>query len=308
MVVPGNTQRTAPSPKTTIRLGHSPDPDDAFMWRALANFVAPDGAKLTPTIDTRGYDFVHVLEDIQSLNMRSERGELEITALSTHQYPFVADKYALTHCGASMGDDYGPMIVSRCKLRPTELAGKSLAIPGERTSAWLACQILLAEEGLSTDELRYRAVPFDQIIPRVAGGEFDAGLIIHEGQLTYRHSGLVCVADLGAWWTRSRGLPLPLGANAIRRDLGPKMEELCAILLDSIRYALAHRHEAVAFSLNYARDLGPEPADRFVAMYVNKWTLDYGERGRRAVRQFIREGIDAGLVPDCGEIDFVYPR
>jgi 5,8-dihydroxy-2-naphthoate synthase len=309
----------------TLRIGHSPDPDDAFMWYPLANFDAgqgPGGKAYSPRIDTGPYDFVHVLEDIQSLNDRAERGDLEITAISIHQYPYVADRYALTRCGASMGDGYGPMVVSRQKMdqqkltRPRTGRGRRprLAIPGKRTSAWLALQLLLHEHGVRTTDQRpftIEVVPFDQIIPGVVRGQFEAGLIIHEGQLTYAEAELHCVVDLGKWWTDSRRLPLPLGGNAIRRDLGHEAcREVCTILQRSIEYALAHRDDAIAYALNYARDMGRELADQFVGMYVNKWTLDYGEVGRRAVQQFIREGIDAGLVPDrlpAGDVDFVQP-
>ncbi|GAB4194798.1 MAG: ABC transporter substrate-binding protein [Phycisphaeraceae bacterium] len=293
--------------RQTLRIGHSPDPDDAFMWFPLANFTMPDGTKLTPKIDTGRYDFVHVLEDIQSLNERSEKGELEITALSIHQYPFIADKYALTSCGSSMGDGYGPMIVAPKAMSVTDLKGKRLAIPGYRTTAWLAAQLILHEHGMSKDDIQAEFVMFDQIIPKVAAGEYDAGLIIHEGQLTYSNEGLACVIDLGKWWTDSRNLPLPLGGNAIRRDLGEQMPAICRVLLDSIEYALQHREESVAFALNWARDMGKDLADQFVGMYVNQWTLDYGERGREAVRRLLKEAADAGLVPDCGEIDFVNP-
>lgn len=297
--------------RMTLRIGHSPDPDDAFMWYPLANFTAPDGTKLTPKIDTGRYDFVHVLEDIQSLNERSAKGDpqsrLEITALSIHQYPFIADKYALTSCGSSMGDGYGPMIVSGKAMSVKGLKGKRLAIPGYRTTAWLAAQLMLAEQGMSKDDVNAEFVMFDEIIPKVVSGEFDAGLIIHEGQLTYGNDGLKCVIDLGKWWTDSRKLPLPLGGNAIRRDLGAQMPTICRVLLDSIEYALKHRDEAVAFALNWARDMGSDLADEFVGMYVNQWTLDYGERGREAVRLLLKEAADAGLVPDCGEIDFVEP-
>lgn len=300
---------STPVTTRTLRIGHSPDPDDAFMWWPLANFTAPDGVKHTPKIDTRGYEFVHVLEDIQSLNVRSEKGELEITAFSVHEYPFVADKYAMTSCGSSMGDRYGPMIISRDHLANADLKGKRLAIPGERTTAWLACQILLAEHGLTKDDVDWRFVMFDRIIPAVACGEYDAGLIIHEGQITYRNQQLQLVEDLGRWWTDTRGLPLPLGANAIRRDLVDSGEApvICRVLLDSIRYALDHRDEAVAFALNYARDMDSQLADRFVGMYVNDWTLDYGQVGRAAVRRLIQEGVAGGFMPDCGEVDFIEP-
>ncbi|MEM6459323.1 MAG: MqnA/MqnD/SBP family protein, partial [Planctomycetota bacterium] len=276
----------------TLRIGHSPDPDDAFMWYPLANFTAPDGTKLTPKIDTAGYEFVHVLEDIQSLNERSEQGELEITAFSVHQYPHVAERYAMTACGSSMGDRYGPMIVtptpeisnptpastnkphadaerSEASGTPKSLCGKKLAIPGERTTAWLTTQLWLAEHGMSAADLDPHVVPFDQILQRVEAGEYDAGLIIHEGQITYHNNGLELLVDLGTWWTDTRGLPLPLGANAIRRDLVESGEAptICRVLLDSIKYALDHRDEAVNFALNYARDMGADLADRFVGMY-----------------------------------------
>jgi 1,4-dihydroxy-6-naphthoate synthase len=299
--------RVNQDPRVTLRIGHSPDPDDAFMWYPLANFVGPDGRRLTPRIDTGQYDFVHVLEDIQSLNVRSEKAELEITALSIHQYPFVAEHYALTSCGSSMGENYGPMIVAGEALTLEELAGKRLAIPGERTTAWLACQLLFAERGLKIADVQVEPVMFDEIIPKVAAGEFDAGLIIHEGQLTFGDRGLHCVRDLGQWWTQTRKLPLPLGGNALRRDLGERMRPICRVLLNSIEYALAHRTEAVDFALHYARDMDTTLADQFVGMYVNQWTVDYGPRGREAVRRLLREGSDAGIVPDCGEVDFVDP-
>lgn len=306
--------------RMTLRIGHSPDPDDAFMWYPLANFPdgsGPGGKSYTPTIDTGPYDFVHVLEDIQSLNERSEHGELEITALSIHQYPYVADQYVMTSCGSSMGDGYGPMLVAPSDrftvtdagiAEPGQLRRKRIAVPGWRTSAWLGLQLWLRERGLSADDLDAEVVMFDQIIPRVKAGEFDAGLIIHEGQLTYAESGLVKLVDLGQWWRDSRGLPMPLGGNAIRRDMGEHLQPICAVLLESIRYALDHRAEAVAYALNYARDMGADLADEFVGMYVNDWTLDYGEKGRAAVKKFLQEGIEAGLLPDCGEIDFVTPQ
>jgi 1,4-dihydroxy-6-naphthoate synthase len=296
--------------RRTLRIGHSPDPDDAFMWYPLARFDAaqgPGGRAHRPAIDTGPFDFVHVLEDIQSLNLRAQRAELEITAVSIHQYPYIAKDYALTRCGASMGDRYGPMVVTRPGLRAQGLRGLKLAIPGTRTSAWLALQLYLAERGIGAGDVCWSVVGFDQIIARTAAGEFDAGLIIHEGQLTYAQAGLGLMVDLGRWWTDSRGLPLPLGGNAIRRDLGPLMPAVCGVLLESIRYALAHREEAVSYAMHYARDMGRELADRFVGMYVNDWTLDYGPRGREAVRRFLAEGAAAGLCPAAGEVDFVEP-
>lgn len=309
--------------RQTIRIGHSPDPDDAFMWYPLANFPdgsGPGGKSYSPTIDTGRWDFEHVLEDIQSLNERSARGELEITAISIHQYPYVADKYALTSCGSSMGDGYGPMLVSTngdlsigdvAKLQAAGGKRLRIAIPGERTTAWLAFQLLLKEQGLDIKgalPFDFEVVMFDEIIPRVVSGEFDAGLIIHEGQLTYGDNGLHCVVDLGKWWTGSRSLPLPLGGNCIRRDLGADtMREVCTILLNSIEYALENREASVEYALNYARDMGADLADQFVGMYVNKWTLDYGDQGRAAVKQLLSEAVEAGIIPDTGEVDFVDP-
>ena len=291
--------------KQTLRIGHSPDPDDAFMWYPLANFpngTGPGGKTYTPTIDTGPYDFVHILEDIESLNQRSQQAELEITALSIHQYPYVAEHYALTSCGSSMGDNYGPMVVARDKLSIDDLHKIKIAVPGSRTTALLALSLLLGK-----DTFEYDVVMFDQIIPAVAEGKFDAGLIIHEGQLTYENAGLHCVVDLGQWWTQSRKLPLPLGGNAIRRDLGQDMKPICTVLLNSIQYALEHRDEAVQYALNYARDMGSDLADQFVGMYVNQWTLDYGSTGRQAVRQLLQEAAQAQLIPHCGEIDFIEP-
>ncbi len=296
------------SQRRTLHIGHSPDPDDAFMWYPLASFPGgsgPGGKTYTPQVDTRGYDFVHRLEDIQSLNERAVKAELEITAISIHQYPYVAEHYALTSCGSSMGDGYGPMVVCPADKKMTldDLKpGVRIAIPGRRTTAHLALQLLLGK-----DSYDYDVVMFDRIIPAVTAGEYDAGLIIHEGQLTYANAGLACVVDLGKWWTQSRGLPLPLGGNCIRRDLGTQAGPICAILSDSICYALEHRDEAIEYALNYARDMGSDLADRFVGMYVNQWTLDYGDVGRRAVQQLLAEATDAGITPPCGDIDFVEP-
>ncbi len=280
-----------------LRIGHSPDPDDAFMWYPLADL---DGQG--PRVDCAGYRFEHVLEDIESLNQCSARGELEITALSIHQYAHVADQYALTSCGSSMGDGYGPMVIAPRPRKVEELGDINIAVPGERTTAFLALSLLLGSKPTN-----YTVVPFDQIIQRVAAGEFDAGLIIHEGQLTYANAGLECVIDLGKWWTESRGLPLPLGGNAIRRDLAAEFGPICRVLLSSIEYALGHREEAVNYALNYARDMGAELADEFVGMYVNDYTIDYGEKGRAAVQRLLREAAEAGITPDIGQVDFVEP-
>jgi len=279
------------------------------MWYPLADFPdgsGPGGKTYTPRIDTAGYRFVHILEDIESLNQRSARGELEITALSIHQYPYIADRYALTSCGSSMGDGYGPMVVAKKPYTVEQLKDVTIAIPGERTTAFLTLSLLMRSVGVPR-VTNVRVVPFDQIIQRVAAGEFDAGLIIHEGQLTYGGAGLEKVVDLGEWWTNTRGLPLPLGGNAIRRDLADEFPTICRVLYNSIAYALEHRAESIEYALNYARDMGADLADEFVGMYVNDYTIDYGERGRQAVRQLLREGAEAGLLPEVGEVDFIEP-
>lgn len=274
-----------------LTLGHSPDPDDAFMFYALAK----------GKIDTLGWRFEHVLQDIQTLNERALRGELDITAISIHTYPYVADKYALTGCGSSMGDGYGPLVVAREPLELGDLRGKTIAIPGEKTTAFLALNLLLGPGAF-----RHSVVMFDRILEYVANGKVDAGLVIHEGQLTYRDHELHKVVDLGEWWKRTTDLPLPLGGNCIRRALGPDaMSEITGVLKRSIEYSLAHRDDACRYALQYARDMGRDLADKFVGMYVNRWTVDYGEVGRRAVRELLRRGYEAGLVPDIREIDFV---
>src|SRR5438477_7464482 len=276
-----------------LHLGHSPDPDDAFMFYALAKEKFP----------TAPYRFEHVLQDIQTLNQRAMKGELEITAISIHAYPYVADKYALTSCGSSMGDRYGPMVVARSPMRLSDLRGKTIAIPGKLTTAFLALQLCIGKAGESFD---FRVVEFDQIPHAVRDGKVDAGLIIHEGQLTYRQLGLHLVLDLGAWWHERTGLPLPLGGNCIRRDLGRQvMQEVTDLVRRSIQFSLDHRKEAAQYALQFGRDLNPELPDQFVAMYVNHWTLDYGERGRKAIDRLLKEGAEAGIVPPTGEIDYV---
>ncbi len=275
----------------TIRLGHSPDADDAFMFYGLA----------TGLVDSGPWRFEHVLQDIQTLNERAMRGELEITAISIHAYPYVADKYALTNCGSSMGDGYGPMVVTREPVDIGWLKGKRIAIPGKMTTAYLGLQLLLGKDAFHPE-----VVMFDQIIEHVAAGRADAGLIIHEGQLTYQNSKLHCVVDLGKWWQEQTGGPLPLGGNVIRRDLGgPAMEQIAGIIKQSIQFSLDNRAKAVEHALQYARDMGHELADEFVGMYVNHWTLDYGDAGRAAVRELLARGHRAGLVPDPGPIDFI---
>lgn len=277
--------------RPTLLLGHSPDPDDAFMFYALAKDLIP----------TEGWQFKHILEDIQSLNERAMRGELHISAISIHAYPYVMDQYALLNCGSSMGDGYGPMVVARDALTIDQLKGKRILIPGEKTTAFLALNLLLGR-----DAFEHECCPFDEIIPRVAEGQCDAGLIIHEGQLTYANQNLQLVVDLGKQWLEDTGLPLPLGGNVIRRDLGAdNLTTIAAVLHHSIEFGLAHRQEAVEYSLSFARDMGVDLADRFVGMYVNQWTLDYGDRGREAVRELLRRGHEIGMVPDAGDIDFI---
>jgi 1,4-dihydroxy-6-naphthoate synthase len=274
-----------------IRIGHSPDPDDAFMYYAIAK----------GKVDTAGYDVEQVLEDIESLNRRALAGELEVTAISIHAYAHLADRYALMACGASMGDGYGPIVVARESFSPGELSGKTVAIPGTLTSAYLALRLYL--EG----EFPFIVVPFDEIIEAVAAGRADAGLIIHEGQLTYKERNLVKLVDLGVWWgTRTGGLPLPLGGNAVRRDLGSNtMRALTKMYKDSIAFGLSHRAEALAYAKGFGRGLDEELNDRFVGMYVNELTLDYGERGRRSIQLFLDAGMAAGLVPPVGPVTFV---
>lgn len=274
-----------------IRLAHSPDPDDAFMFYGLA----------TGKVDPGPYTFEHILEDIQTLNERAMRGEYEMTAISIHAYPYVADRYRLTRCGCSMGDGYGPRLVAREPLAPEQLRGRTIAVPGRMTTAFLTLQLLLGREGFEP-----QVVMFDQIPRAVAEGRVDAGLVIHEGQLTYAAEGLHLVLDLGVWWQQRTGLPLPLGGNVVRRDLGDAhARRLTQIMQTSIRYSLEHRDEAVAYALKFGRGLDSTLADRFVGMYVNDWTLDYGEKGREAVRRLLAEGAAAGLVPQVNEIDFV---
>ena len=278
-------------PIQEILLGHSPDPDDAFMFYALAHDKIPTGP----------WRFRHILQDIQTLNERATRGELHITAISLHAYPYVRDRYALLSCGASMGDQYGPLVVAREPMTVGDLAGKTLAVPGEMTSAFLTLNLLLGK-----GTFNHRVVMFDQILGQVADGQVDAGLIIHEGQLTYGRQKLHNVVDLGVWWHEQTQLPLPLGGNVIRRDLGDAaMHEIAGILRAAIEYALAHRPEAVAYALQYGRDLDRDLADKFIGMYVNERTLDYGDDGRRAVRELLRRGHEAGLVPSVGDIEFI---
>lgn len=288
--------------KTLLRLGHSPDPDDAFMFYGLAK----------DRLDTGPWAFEHILQDIQTLNERARRGELEITAISIHAFPYVADKYALMSCGSSMGDGYGPMVVARQPMSIDALRGKTIAIPGEMTTAFLALQLILGKgarrgtPGAGEAAFQYDVVMFDEIPKAVAGGQFDAGLLIHEGQLTFQTLGLHLIVDTGIWFQERTGLPLPLGGNVIRRDLGDAaMREITGILKRSIQYSLDHRPEAVEYALQFGRDLNRDLADKFVGMYVNHWTIDYGDRGRAAITRLLDDGAKAGLVPAIPKIEFV---
>ncbi|HSH93307.1 MAG TPA: MqnA/MqnD/SBP family protein [Roseimicrobium sp.] len=280
--------------KPTLTLGHSPDPDDAFMFYALAKELIPDG----------GFHFEHILQDIQTLNERATRGELDISAISIHAYAYVSDKYALLPSGASMGDGYGPMLVSKQYYSKEEIARKTIAIPGTMTSAFLALQLWL---GKPAKEFNYIVVPFDQIFQTVKSGVADVGLIIHEGQLTYKNEGLVLCEDLGIWWGRENdGLPLPLGGNVIHKRHAPATRKTISdILTASIQYSLDHRPEAVKHALQFARDMGIELADQFVGMYVNHWTLDYGEKGRESIRRFLNRAFEQGIIPHKQELEFV---
>jgi 1,4-dihydroxy-6-naphthoate synthase len=276
--------------KRLITVGHSPDPDDAFMFYALAH----------DKIDTGDLHFRHELQDIETLNRRALRGELEVTAVSIHAYASLLDRYALLPSGCSMGDRYGPMVVARRPLTVEQLRSVKIAVPGTLTTAFLTLRLRLPAG------FEYEVVPFDQIIPAVAAGRFDAGLIIHEGQLTFQNQGLHLVVDLGVWWQETTGLPLPLGGNVVRRDLGAEtMRQISRLIKESIRYGLDHRQEALGYALQYARDMDRGLADRFVGMYVNEWTLDYGPRGRAAVKRLLDEAHRAGIIPRPVDVEFV---
>jgi 1,4-dihydroxy-6-naphthoate synthase len=281
--------------KQVIRIGHSPDPDDAFMFYALAKEKIPTGR----------FEFVHELVDIETLNRRAFTGELELTALSLHAYAYLADKYLLCPCGASMGDRYGPMLVARENAPLESFRNKTIAIPGTLTTAFLALRLCLGKD------FRHVVVPFDEILNVAERGEhqgerIDAGLCIHEGQLTYSEQNLNLVVDLGEWWFQQTALPLPLGANGIRKDLGPEtIREVNRLLYESIKYGLEHRHEAVDYALGFGRGLDRQKADQFVGMYVNDWTLDFGPRGRQAVRELLKRGYEAGVIDRLVEPEFV---
>ena len=276
-------------PQTTIRVAHSPDSDDAFMFYALAEHK----------VDTEGLTYIHELQDIESLNQRALLGELEVTAVSIHAYAFLTDRYALLTSGASMGDRYGPRLVARTAATKADVKGKRIAIPGPKTSAYLALR-------LYEPDFEAVFIPFDQIEDAVVDGKVDMGLLIHEGQLTFGDRGLHLVADMGEWWFSETGLPLPLGGNVVRKDLGEALlKKISRHLRASIAYALDHRELALDHAMRYARGLDRSKADTFVGMYVNDWTLDYGERGREAIRQFLGRGVAAGIIPHQVTVEFV---
>lgn len=285
---------SGPMTDRTLTLGHSPDPDDAFMFFALAHDRIP----------THGFRFQHILEDIQTLNERATRGELDVSAISIHAYAYVSGQYALLPSGASMGDGYGPMLVAKACFDKDEVARKRIAVPGTMTSAFLALQLWLDRPAR---ELDYIVVPFDRIFAAVRDGQAEVGLIIHEGQLTYAREGLALCEDLGIWWNReTNGLPLPLGGNVVHKRFSPaERRQIASILSDSIRYSLDHRDEAVAYAMNFARDMGRDLADRFVGMYVNHWTIDYGDQGRESIRRFLHRAHERGLIPHRQELEFV---
>jgi 1,4-dihydroxy-6-naphthoate synthase len=276
-------------------LGHSPDPDDAFMFYALAE----------NKIDTRGHTFHHTLQDIETLNQRAARGELHVSAVSIHAYAYLTDRYALLPCGASMGDGYGPMLVSTVEPPPDPaqmrdwLSKKLVAVPGLRTSAYLALKLF----GVPVETV---VVPFDQIFDYVRAAKAEVGLLIHEGQLTYAQEGFHLILDLGQWWKTETGLPLPLGGNVIRKDIPPDIrKEVSEILKESIRYGLENRLAGIKHSMPLARGLDLKQADKFIGMYVNDYTLDYGETGREAIRQFLGRGKEQGVLPGAVELEFV---
>lgn len=272
-----------------ITLGHSPDSDDAFMFYGLARH----------RVDEEGLEFEHLLRDIETLNRWALEGRLDVTAVSVHGYAYVADRYAILSHGASMGDGYGPMVVAREPLSPEDLRRGPIAVPGTLTSAFLALRLCLGD-------VEYEVLPFDRIMEAVHRGEFPAGLLIHEGQLTHGELGLHTLLDLGRWWKDDTGLPLPLGVNVIRRELGPeRMAQVSRILHASIAYGLAHREQGLDHAEQYARGMERSVTDRFVGMYVNDWTLDMGEAGKRSIRLFLERGHAAGVIPHLPAVDFV---
>ena len=274
----------------TLSVGHSPDPDDAFMFYALAH----------NKIATGNLAFAHELQDIETLNRRCLKQELDISAISLHAFAYLSDKYALLSSGCSMGDRYGPMVVAKKAYTIEELKSLRIAVPGTLTTAFLSLSLLLGSK------FQYEVVPFDEILNAVEQGKVDAGLIIHEGQLTFQNQGLKLVIDMGVWWYEKTGLPLPLGGNVVRKDLGADIiSEASRLIRESIHYGLNHRKEALAYALQYGRDLDTGLADKFVGMYVNDWTVDYGEKGRKAVQLLLNEGHKAGVIPHPVLVEFV---
>jgi len=280
----------AATPKTaSLGLAHSPDSDDAFMFYALA----------TGKVRLPGVKFTHVLCDIETLNQAARQETYDVTALSFYGYAFVADKYVLLDCGASFGEGYGPIVVASHPIKKNDLAGRKVAIPGTLTTSYLALKLF--EPNVETVTM-----PFDKILDAVQAKEVEAGLLIHEGQLLFSQIGLHRVVDLGQWWQEETGLPLPLGANAIRRSLGPEMgRQVARVIRESVSYALAHREAALEYAMQFARDMDPELADKFIGMYVNRWTLDYGDEGRRAVRELLARGAAAGFLPASFKVEFL---
>lgn len=272
-----------------IKIAHSPDSDDAFMFYALANDI----------FDTGDLKFTHILKDIETLNKEALKGTYEVSAISIHAYPSVADKYMLMPTGSSMGDKYGPMVVAKEQFTTDQIKDMTIAVPGEKTTALLALKLF-------NPDLKYEVVPFDQIIPRVQEGKYQAGLIIHEGQLTYREEGLHKIIDMGEWWFKKTDLPLPLGGNVVRRDLGLElMKRVSDFIQRSIQYSLDHREDALKYALKYAGDMDPAKADKFVGMYVNHWTLDYKEKGKKAVQLLLDRGYEAGIIENKVEVEYL---
>jgi len=275
--------------KKDIHVAHSPDSDDAFMFYALA----------TRKIDTGDLNYIHTLGDIETLNKKAMKGQYEVSAVSFHAYAYMADKYALLSCGASMGRNYGPIVVSGKPMRSKSLANKIVAIPGMLTSAFLTLRLF-------EPSVQYKVVPFEKILEEVQKENYDAGLLIHEGQLTYREMGLHKVIDLGQWWLKQTGLPLPLGGNVIKRDLGQKlMERIAQDIRNSIQYGLDHREEAMAYAIQFSRGLDTQRVDRFIGMYVNDLTLDYGKEGKQAVRKLFQEAFKKKIIPERVALDFI---
>jgi 1,4-dihydroxy-6-naphthoate synthase len=275
--------------KKDIYVAHSPDSDDAFMFYALA----------TRKIDTGDLNYIHKLGDIETLNRQAMKGEYEVSAVSFHAYAYMADKYALLSCGASMGKNYGPIVVSGKPMRAKTLVNKTVAIPGTLTTAFLALRLF-------EPDIQYKVVPFDMILDEVQKGKYDAGLLIHEGQLTYREMGFHKVIDLGEWWQKETGLPLPLGGNVIKRDLGKRtMERVASDIRKSIQYGLDHREEAIDYAIQFSRGLDTQRVDRFIGMYVNDLTLDYGTEGKQAVRKLLSEAYKKKIIPERVSLEFV---